>query len=378
LPQSRLRTAIFLDLITSPCSCSLLLARFLDWANPRPRGGLILGKPRAHASRSSRGLVYLFASPQIWMNRVFTFPRLRLSGGAGCDRGRLTGGGSWDRVAFCSDCLRDGRRAALATAWVVWKARAACKPPCCSQARRHRARPVLDPRVGSLSRLPLVSATPFVAAAYGLLYGRLDVEVVRQRSTWRAAKVFEGFRIGPALRHSHRSLHHFGLHSSLRHDTNGLNPVLVVLPGDYICWNPHAEGEAVHALAASARAPTAFRRFGNQRRRAKSKSPSPPCLRRRAIRILRQERAIRLSAAKQLNLIGWTSHKVKMGRDVYRRCSRSKASVPELSTFCCFITAVFRLRHGTRAFIDLTLAGHTHRRQLSLDFVHRGSTSAVW
>ena|SRR5579864_744812 len=42
----------------------------------------------------------------------------------------------------------------------------------------------------------LVSATPFVAAGYGLLYERQDVEVVRQRVRLaRLPKTFDGFRI---------------------------------------------------------------------------------------------------------------------------------------------------------------------------------------
>src|SRR2546425_12655515 len=42
----------------------------------------------------------------------------------------------------------------------------------------------------------LVSATPFVAAGYGLLYGRQNVEIVRQRIRLaRLPKAFEGFHI---------------------------------------------------------------------------------------------------------------------------------------------------------------------------------------
>jgi predicted MPP superfamily phosphohydrolase len=42
----------------------------------------------------------------------------------------------------------------------------------------------------------LVSATPFLAAAYGLLYERQNVEVVRQRIRLaRLPKAFEGFHI---------------------------------------------------------------------------------------------------------------------------------------------------------------------------------------
>jgi hypothetical protein len=48
-----------------------------------------------------------------------------------------------------------------------------------------------------LRRMALaVSVTPFVAAAYGLLYSRLDVEITHRRVTLaRLPKAFERFRI---------------------------------------------------------------------------------------------------------------------------------------------------------------------------------------
>ena len=89
-------------------------------------------------------------------------------------------------------------RAAHATAWLYGKAREAMRdhgaalrpgaialdPP--SSARRH----FLE------QTAVLVSATGFAAAGYGLLYGRQNVEVVRQRIRLaRLPKAFEGFRI---------------------------------------------------------------------------------------------------------------------------------------------------------------------------------------
>ncbi len=89
-------------------------------------------------------------------------------------------------------------RAAHATAWLYGKAREAMRdhgaalrpgaialdPP--SSARRH----FLE------QTAVLVSATGFAAAGYGLLYGRQNVEIVRQRIRLaRLPKAFEGFRI---------------------------------------------------------------------------------------------------------------------------------------------------------------------------------------
>src|SRR5712671_4787653 len=89
-------------------------------------------------------------------------------------------------------------RATRAAAWVYRKVRKA--------AAGHAAAPesgamALDPpspaRRQFLEQTAVaVSTVPFVAAAYGLLYGRLDVEVTRPRIVLaRLPKAFEGFRI---------------------------------------------------------------------------------------------------------------------------------------------------------------------------------------
>jgi len=86
----------------SPCSCSLWLARgFLDWAI-LDLGSGHPGKPARDGSRR-RGLVYPYSSsPTAFpaLNRVFTFPRRRLSGAQGCDRGGLLVVVRGSQVAF--------------------------------------------------------------------------------------------------------------------------------------------------------------------------------------------------------------------------------------------------------------------------------------
>jgi len=96
----------------------------------------------------------------------------------------------------------------------------------------------------------LVSATPFLAAGYGLLYERQNVEVVRQRIRLaRLPKAFEGFRIAQL------SDIHIGPFTTAEYIrrcvaiTNGLEPDLIALTGDYISWDPEAQGEVVRVLA---------------------------------------------------------------------------------------------------------------------------------
>ena len=86
-------------------------------------------------------------------------------------------------------------RAARAAVWVYRKARTTI----------HRQPAAVDTAVALLSpgrrrflewTAVLVSGTPFIAAGYGLLYDRQNVEVVRQRiRLTRLPKAFEGFRI---------------------------------------------------------------------------------------------------------------------------------------------------------------------------------------
>jgi predicted MPP superfamily phosphohydrolase len=115
----------------------------------------------------------------------------------------------------------------------------------------------------------LVSATPFVAAGYGLLYGRLDVEVVRQRIRLaRLPKAFEGFRIAQL---SDIHIGPFITADYIRRCvtiTNGLKPDLAALTGDYIAWDPEAQAEVVRLLA-GLRAPSGvFGCLGNHEEEA--------------------------------------------------------------------------------------------------------------
>src|SRR5258707_11531471 len=97
----------------------------------------------------------------------------------------------------------------------------------------------------------MVSATPFVAAGYGLLYERQDVEGARPRIRLaRLPKFFDRFRIAPL---SDIPTGPFTTASYIRPCvgiTNGLKANLIVLTGDYIAWDPSAAREVVRELAA--------------------------------------------------------------------------------------------------------------------------------
>jgi hypothetical protein len=70
-----------------------------------------------------------------------------------------------------------------------------------------------------------VSAMPFVAAAYGLLYQRLDIEVTRPHiALARLPKAFEGFRIAQ-LTHDPTTTTSIGLYISSSKSRGGFNPL---------------------------------------------------------------------------------------------------------------------------------------------------------
>src|SRR5260370_35274983 len=84
-----------------------------------------------------------------------------------------------------------------------------------------------------------VSAVPFATAAYGLLYGRLDVEVTRPRiALARLPKVFEGFRIAQL---SDVHISPFMTADEIRRCitiANGLKPDLLALTADSVSDDP--------------------------------------------------------------------------------------------------------------------------------------------
>lgn len=267
-------------------------------------------------------------------------------------------------------------RTARATAWLYGKAReqghgAALTPGAVA----------LDPPSPARRRFleqtaVLISATPFVAAGYGLLYGRLDVEVVRQRIRLaRLPKVFEGFRIAQL------SDIHLGPFTTADYIhrcvaiTNGLKPDLVVLTGDYICWNPRAEREAVHALAGLRAPHGVFGCLGNHEEEGKIEESITPLFAAQGIRILRQESEVIRLSGETLNLIGMDDPRGEdWEADAYRRLQQVKALVMPgtVNILLLHDPGVFDYVAELGVAIDLTLSGHTHSGQLSLDFVHRG------
>jgi predicted MPP superfamily phosphohydrolase len=210
-----------------------------------------------------------------------------------------------------------------------------------------------------------VSAIPFGAAAYGLLHERLNVEVTRRRiALKRLPKLFDGFRIAQL---SDVHISSFMSADEIRRCvalTNQLKPDLVVLTGDYLSWDPAAQQEVVSALA-GLRAPYGiFGCLGNHETITRTEASIPPMFAAKGIRILRQERALIRKGEETLNIIG-----VDDSLEDFRVIQ--PLVMPEtVNILLCHWPPSFDA--AVKLGIDLTVAGHTHGGQLSLEFLRRG------
>jgi predicted MPP superfamily phosphohydrolase len=224
----------------------------------------------------------------------------------------------------------------------------------------------------------LVSATPFAAVGYGLLYGRLDVEVVRRRiQLVRLPQAFDGLRV------AHLSDVHIGPFTTADYIrrcvsiTNELKPDVVALTGDYISWDQALEGEVVDALAGLRATHGVFACLGNHEEEGNVEESVSGLFGARGIRVLRQEHAAIQVDGEILTLAGIDCPRGNTGAeyrgDIVRRL-QGLAVPGTINVLLSHYPDVFH--RAAEVGFDLTLAGHTHGGQLSLDFIRRGLNPA--
>lgn len=275
-------------------------------------------------------------------------------------------------------------RAARTAAWAYRQARKAAAGHAVAPMPRAMA---LDPPSPARRRLleqtaVALSAAPFGAAAYGLLYGRLDVEVTRPRiGLARLPKAFEGFRIAQL---SDFHISPFMTADEIRRCVtiaNGLDADLVVLTGDFVTDDPAAEGAVVQALSALKAPSGVFGCLGNHEIYTKTEDSITRLFAAAGIRILRQERVAIQSDGEMLNLIGIDYQTVPLSRDHEGHVVERYLAGSEDLVMPYMVNIL--LSHNPNTFdraaelgIDLTLAGHTHRGQFALAFVDRGLSPA--
>ncbi len=266
-------------------------------------------------------------------------------------------------------------RATSAALWVYRKARAAVTLAPAPKPVAIALDPPSTARRRFLEQTAIaLSATPFVALAYGFVYERLDVEVTHRRIRLaRLPKAFEGFRIA--------QLSDFHISPFMPADeirrcvtmTNQLKADSVVLTGDYLAWDTEAQGEVVQALT-GLRAPYGvFGCLGNHETATKTEESITRLFATQGIHILRQERAPIRLCGETLNLIGVD--------DSLTESTELKVIKPLVMPDTVNILLIHEpdsnvLDRAVELGIDLTLAGHTHGGQLSLEFLHRGLSLA--
>jgi hypothetical protein len=221
-----------------------------------------------------------------------------------------------------------------------------------------------------------VSAAPFVAGVYGLFYGRLNLEVTRQRIRLRRLpKAFDGFRIAQL------SDIHIGPFMSAEEVRkyvaicNQQKPDLVALTGDFITWDPSTQGAAVEALSGLKAPYGIFGSLGNHEYWYEVEESITRLFAARGIRTLRQQSAPILSGGATLNLLGVDYQGMRGARSYGAHLVRRY--LENIEHLVRSDTANILLSHNPNTFerapdlgIDLSLAGHTHGGQVTLEYIH--------
>src|SRR5262249_45580387 len=271
-----------------------------------------------------------------------------------------------------------GDYAARAATWIYTKIREATR----EHANTEISAPAWHSRRRFLKQsVVMVSTTPFVAAGYGLLYGRKDVEVVRQPvHLARLPKGFDGFRIAQL---SDIHMGSFTTEDYIRRCvviTNGLKPDLIALTGDYIAWDPGLERRVVIVLASLHAPHGVFGCLGNHEEESETEEYISGLFAMQGIHILRQERTPIRSGGDELNLIGIDCPRTQSEqdeeeeyrRDVNRRLHQQLVMPGTVNILLSHEPSVFVFDRAADLGIDLMLSGHTHGGQLALELVHRG------
>jgi len=218
-------------------------------------------------------------------------------------------------------------------------------------------------------------AAPFVAGAYGLLWGRLNVQITHQKiPIARLPRAFHGFRIAQL------SDIHIGPYMSqdeIRKYVGMANQEkaeLIALTGDFVTWEADPQ-EAVVAALSGLKAPFGvYGCLGNHDAWADAEGSLTALFAQSGVHILRQERTALRSGGDSLNLIGIDfANSGRMSAGPGHLNSRTLAGVEDLMSRD---TPNILLSHNPDTFdraaqlgIDFSLAGHTHGGQLALEFI---------
>lgn len=220
-----------------------------------------------------------------------------------------------------------------------------------------------------------VSAVPFAACAYGFAFERLEFETTHQRIVLpELPKAFDGFRIAQL---SDIHIGPFMPSEQIRKCVgmvNRLQPDLVALTGDFVTWTGSPQHAVVEALS-GLRAPFGiFGSIGNHEIWAQVQDSITRLFAQTGTRILRHQNVAIEAGGERINLIG-----VDYETHAYFGPIRDgvvKAYLQGVDSLMLPGTVNILLSHNPNTFdraaelgIELSLAGHTHGGQVTLDYV---------
>ena len=220
-----------------------------------------------------------------------------------------------------------------------------------------------------------VTTAPFVAGAYGMFYERLNLEISHRRiKIPRLPRAFEGFRIAQL---SDIHIGPFMTAKEVRRYVgiaNGLKPDLAALTGDFVTWDPSTQYAVVDVLAGVKAPFGVYGSLGNHEMWAGVEDSITRLFALRGIRILRGEQAWIRYGSEAINLLGVDyQSRSPMGPRGQRLVREYLEGVDRLMASG---TANILLSHNPNTFdraaeygIDLSLAGHTHGGQVTLEFI---------
>ena len=248
-------------------------------------------------------------------------------------------------------------------------------------------RPKKDPRSVdrnpsfSLARRKFLSNTagavgmvPLAACGYGFIFGRVEFEKsFVQMKLPRLPREFNGFRIAQL---SDIHIGPFMTSSDVKHVvnmTNALKPDLILLTGDYITWDPNTQEAAVDSLSGLKAPFGIYGCLGNHEMMTHTEASITALFARRNVRILRHEQAPIQVGKESLNLIGVDYEYRRHG---HYNNHRVRKYLENIGGLIRPDQVNILLSHNPNTFdraaemgIDLSLAGHTHGGQISLDFI---------
>ncbi|MGH9406224.1 MAG: metallophosphoesterase [Terriglobia bacterium] len=220
-----------------------------------------------------------------------------------------------------------------------------------------------------------LGAAPFVAGAYGILRGRIDLEVTNLRlGLPRLPRAFDGFRvlqlsdlhIGPFM--TKREI------DKIVEISNRLKPDLAVLTGDFVIWDPSTQFAVVDALS-RLRAPYGvWGCLGNHEIYAHIEDSITRLFALSGIRILRQQQSPVFVQRDFINLIGVDFETRWTFGPSYRAPGYVRTYLEGVDRLMLPSAVNLLMSHNPDTFdraaelgIDLTIAGHTHGGQIALE-----------